>query len=153
MVDPLMIFHAIVSVLLIVMVLIQFGKGAEAGLFASTDSMMTGSQQGNVLNKITVVLAILFLGNSVLLAKLQGSRSNSKFDDEAPIARPLNSDALNNQAAPGAEIPADASKAETEAKANTEVKAEQKAPEVKVETKVETKKEEVKPQDTTAPKN
>jgi preprotein translocase subunit SecG len=152
MVDPLMIFHAIVSVLLIIMVLIQFGKGAEAGLFASTDSMMTGSQQGNVLNKITVVLAILFLGNSVLLAKLQGSRSNSKFDDEAPIARPLNSDALNNQAAPGAEIPADATdatKTETEAKANTEVKAEQKAPEVKVEAK----QPEVKPQEAPAPKN
>ena len=148
MVDPLMIFHAIISVLLIVMVLVQFGKGAEAGLFASTDSMMTGTQQGNILNKITVVLAILFLGNSVLLAKLQGSRTNSKFDDEAPIARPLNSDALNNQAAPGAEIPADATKNEAETKPSTEVKAEQKAPEVKTEAKSK-----VKPQDTSAPKN
>ncbi len=144
MVDPLMIFHAIISVLLIVMVLIQFGKGAEAGLFASTDSMMTGSQQGNILNKITVVLAILFLGNSVLLAKLQGERSTSKFDDEAPIARPLNSDALN----PGGEAPTEPSAA-----TNTEApKAEQKATETKVD-KVEPKLEPKKEESTTAPKN
>jgi len=95
MISSLMIFHGIVSVLLILMVLLQFGKGAEAGLFSGTsDSVFTGAQQGNILSKVTVVLAILFLGNSILLAKLQSNRAGkSLLDTEAPVARPLNTDA------------------------------------------------------------
>lgn len=96
MTTTLMIFQAIVSVLLIIIVLLQFGKGAEAGLMqgGGADSVFTGSQQGNILSKITIVLSVLFLGNSVLLAKLQSQKtSRSILDSEAPIARPLNSDA------------------------------------------------------------
>ena len=92
-----MIFQLIVSVLLIIIVLIQFGKGAEAGLMASVDSSMTGSQQGNVLNKITIVLAVLFLGNSILLARIQGHQATSKFYGEAPVVAPLNSDAIQEE--------------------------------------------------------
>lgn len=33
MITTLMVFHAVISVLLILLVLLQFGKGAEAGLF------------------------------------------------------------------------------------------------------------------------
>ncbi len=97
MTDILMFFQAAVSILLIILVLLQFGKGAEAGLFSGGgDSLMTGAQQGNILSKATVVLAILFMGNSVLLARLQGKKAGSSLlDSEAPVARPLNSDALN----------------------------------------------------------
>lgn len=94
MITTLMIFHAVISILLILMVLLQFGKGAEAGLFSGGggDAVFTGSQQGNILSKITVVLAILFLGNSILLTKLQSSKTGqSLLDTEAPIAVPLNS--------------------------------------------------------------
>jgi len=39
------------------------------------------------------VLAILFLGNSILLARIQSQRgSKSLLDSEAPVARPLNAD-------------------------------------------------------------
>lgn len=95
MTDVLMFFQAAVSILLIILVLLQFGKGAEAGLFSGGgDSLMTGAQQGNVLSKATIVLAILFMGNSVLLARLQGEKAGSSLlDSETPIARPLNSDA------------------------------------------------------------
>ena len=95
MLTSLMIFHAIVSTLLVILVLLQFGKGAEAGLFSGTsESVFTGTQQGNILSKMTVVLAILFFGNSILLAKLQSkTAAESLLDNEAPIARPLNSDA------------------------------------------------------------
>ena len=91
----LMIFQAVVSVLLIILVLLQFGKGAEAGLLSGGggDSIMTGGQQGNILSKMTIVLSILFLGNSILLAKIQSEKTAaSLLDGEAPIARPLNSD-------------------------------------------------------------
>lgn len=95
MITSLMVLQAIVSVLLILLVLLQFGKGAEAGLLSggASDSMMTGAQRGNILSKMTVVLAVLFLGNSILLARLQSSTSTkSLLDSEAPIAVPLNSD-------------------------------------------------------------
>lgn len=101
MVTSLMVLQAIVSVLLIILVLLQFGKGAEAGLLSggASDSMMTGAQRGNILSKATVVLAVLFLANSILLARIQSSTtSKSLLDSEAPIAAPLNSDTL-----PGAE--------------------------------------------------
>jgi len=102
MTDILMILQAVVSILLIIVVLLQFGKGAEAGLFSGGggESVMTGAQQGNILVKITVVLSILFMGNSILLAKLEGQKANSSLlDGEAPIARPLNSDATSAPAA------------------------------------------------------
>lgn len=95
MITSLMVLQAIVSVLLILLVLLQFGKGAEAGLLSggASESMMTGAQRGNFLSKMTVVLAVLFLGNSILLARLQShSSTKSLLDSEAPVAAPLNSD-------------------------------------------------------------
>jgi preprotein translocase subunit SecG len=101
MITSLMIFQAIVSVLLIITVLLQFGKGAEAGIFSggASESVLSGAQKGNILVKITIFLSILFLGNSVLLAKLQSNASTrSILDSEAPVARPLNNDAVENAA-------------------------------------------------------
>jgi preprotein translocase subunit SecG len=95
-----MIFQAVVSVLLILFVLLQFGKGAEAGLMGSTDSVMSTSQHGNIMSKITIVLVVLFLGNSILLARLQRTiGSNSIFEGEAPVARQLNNDKAAAEAA------------------------------------------------------
>lgn len=100
----LMIFQAVVSILLIILVLLQFGKGAEAGLLSGGgESLMTGAQQGNILSKMTVVLSILFMGNSILLSKIQSEKATSSLlDTEAPVARPLNTDALDTKAAPTA---------------------------------------------------
>jgi len=95
-----MIFQAVVSVLLILVVLLQFGKGAEAGLMSSaSDSMFSGGQQGNIMTKITIVLSVLFLGNSIFLASLQSERSDSSILDGevAPVSRPLNMDALREK--------------------------------------------------------
>ncbi|RLA64107.1 MAG: preprotein translocase subunit SecG [Epsilonproteobacteria bacterium] len=96
MIEALMIFQGVVSVLLIIMVLLQFGKGAEAGLISgggSSDAVFSSAQQGNILSKITVVLAILFLGGSVNLARLQSKKSDkSLLDSEAPVAVPLSRD-------------------------------------------------------------
>ena len=72
MTTSLMVFHAIISVLLIVSVLLQFGKGAEAGLMSSaSESVFSGSQQGNIMSKITTVLTVIFLANCIFLARLQ----------------------------------------------------------------------------------
>ena len=96
MVQELMILQVIIAILLIVVVLLQFGKGAEAGLFTgggASDGIFTGAQRGNILSKITVVLSILFLGGSIFLARLQASKTEeSIMSDEAPLAVPLSSD-------------------------------------------------------------
>lgn len=95
-----MIFHAIISLLLIVLVLLQFGKGAEAGLLSrgASDSVFTGLQQGNILSKTTVVISVIFMANSILLAKLQSNRSSkSLLDSETPITKPLSSSAKKKE--------------------------------------------------------
>lgn len=103
MTTALMVLQAIVSVLLIITVLLQFGKGAEAGLMtaAGSESIMSSSTRGNIMTKITAVLALIFLGNSILLARLQDTKfQKSLLDSEKPVSRPLNSDAQQAPAAP-----------------------------------------------------
>ena len=100
MTTALMILQAITSIFLIIVVLLQFGKGAEAGLMtaAGSESIMSSSTRGNIMTKITAVLAIIFLGNSLLLARLQDSKyQKSIMDTEKQISRPLNSDAQKAQ--------------------------------------------------------
>ena len=102
MTTTLMVLQAIISVILIIVVLLQFGKGAEAGLMAAagSESIMSSSTRGNIMTKITAILAVLFLGNSILLARLQDTKyQKSLLDGEAPVARKLNNDAA--PAAPG----------------------------------------------------
>ena len=93
MTTSLMVFHAIISIILIISVLLQFGKGAEAGLMSSaSDSVFTGAQQGNILSKITTVLTVIFLANCIILAKMQsGTETKSILDGETPMAAPLSS--------------------------------------------------------------
>ena len=77
----------IISVLLVVVVLLQFGKGAEAGFFSATSSqgVFAGSGRGNFLTRLTAFLAVIFLGLALYLAHLRGeTRNKSVFDKEAP---------------------------------------------------------------------
>ena len=91
MTTTLMILQAVVSVLLIIVVLLQFGKGAEAGLMGgSSESAFTGAQQANIFSRLTIVLSVIFLANSVLLAKIQGEKSSSSMlESEALSTNPL----------------------------------------------------------------
>lgn len=109
MTTALMVLQAITSVILIIVVLLQFGKGAEAGLMtaAGSESIMSSSTRGNIMVKITAFLALMFLGNSILLARLQDSKfQKSILDTEKPISRPLNSDAAQKAAPTAPEVPA-----------------------------------------------
>ena len=69
----LFILQVVVAVVLIVFVLIQHGKGADAGAaFGSGSSSTVFGSQGSssFLTKVTTFLAIVFLANSLLLAYL-----------------------------------------------------------------------------------
>ena len=79
----LLVFQVVIAVSLIGFILIQHGKGADAGAaFGSgASSTVFGSQgSGNFLTKTTAVLAFLFLGNSLLLGYMATQRI------EAPVS-------------------------------------------------------------------
>ena len=104
MITALSVFQGIVSILLIILVLLQFGRGAELGATmgaGSSQSVFTSSQSGNIFTKVTTVLALLFLANSVVMSVLISKRSKSSlFDNVAPISAPLNSDSAKQAPAP-----------------------------------------------------
>jgi preprotein translocase subunit SecG len=63
------------------------GGGASQAVFSS-------SAKGNFLTKTTTVLAIGFMVNSIVLTTIKSREAKrSLFDNEAPVAAPLNSDA------------------------------------------------------------
>ena len=96
MMTVLVVIHVVICVLLVVTVLLQFGKGAELGAVmggGASQAIFTSSAKGNFLTKLTTILAIGFMVNSIVLTTLKSRESKkSLFDNEAPVAAPLNSD-------------------------------------------------------------
>ena len=72
----LIVVEALVSLLLIALVLVQKTRGEGLGLaFGSgMGESLFGSRAGNVLTKATVVLATIFVINTIALANLFSSR-------------------------------------------------------------------------------
>ncbi|MBP5297293.1 MAG: preprotein translocase subunit SecG, partial [Bacteriovoracaceae bacterium] len=66
MASTLMVINLIVSALIVLLVLLQFGKGAEAGLMSggASDAVFSAAQKGNILSRTTTVLVVIFLVNS-----------------------------------------------------------------------------------------
>lgn len=96
MITFLIVLHVIICVLLVVTVLLQFGKGAEMGAVmggGASQAVFSSSAKGNFMTKLTTVLAIGFMVNSIILTTMKSRESKrSLFDNEAPVAAPLNSD-------------------------------------------------------------
>ena len=87
----LFVLQVIVAICLIGFILIQHGKGADAGAaFGSGASSTVFGSQGssNFLTKSTAVLAFIFLGNSLLLAYLasQSVRIQTSVMEQEEIA-------------------------------------------------------------------
>jgi len=88
----LLILHLIVSVLLIAAVLIQSGKGSSLANIFGGGGMETvfGAETPTILNKITAVLAIIFMVTCVLLGTLPGKLTRrSLLQQEATKAAPV----------------------------------------------------------------
>lgn len=96
MITFLIVLHVIICVLLVVAVLLQFGKGAEMGAImggGASQAVFSSSAKGNFMTKLTSILAIGFMINSIVLTTLKSrDAKRSLFDNEAPVAAPLNSD-------------------------------------------------------------
>lgn len=118
MIMVLTVIHYLICALLVVTVLLQFGKGAEMGAVmggGASQAVFSSSAKGNFMTKLTTFLAIGFMVNSIILTTMKSREAKkSLFDNEAPVAAPLNSDmeALNKKAletAPAAQQSAPAS--------------------------------------------
>lgn len=90
----LLVLQIIVAITLIGFILIQHGKGADAGAAFGSGASATvfGSRgSGNFMTRVTAVLAIVFLANSLLLGYLSTQRvkaPTSLLDSEPGIVLP-----------------------------------------------------------------
>ena len=91
MIIAITIVHVIVSVGLILVVLLQTGKGAEVGaVFGGSSSTIFGSSgAGNFLTRLTTGMAIVFMITSLTLGYFAGRKPSATiFDNRAPAAEP-----------------------------------------------------------------
>src|SRR5438067_11557588 len=83
MIAAVVALHIVVCVTMVIVVLLQQGKGADVGaVFGGSSSTVFGaSGAGNFLTKITWVCAVLFFSTSILLAYTSTRRvSGSIFE-------------------------------------------------------------------------
>ncbi len=75
----MIVLHVVVSIALIIIVLLQMGKGAEAGASFGAGASQTifgASGGGNFMSKVTAGAAIIFMLTSLSLAYFYGSPSS-----------------------------------------------------------------------------
>ncbi|MGZ8442069.1 MAG: preprotein translocase subunit SecG [Candidatus Binatia bacterium] len=87
MIIAVTILHVIVSVGLILVVLLQTGKGAEIGaVFGGSSSTIFGSSgAGNFLTRLTTGMAIVFMVTSLALGYFAGRKPSATiFDNRTP---------------------------------------------------------------------
>lgn len=78
--------HVFVSIALILIVLLQSGKGADMGAsFGGASQTAYGSGGGNIMTRLTTGAAITWMTTSLVLA-LMSAQSGSIFDDAAEPA-------------------------------------------------------------------
>lgn len=85
------VIHVFTCALLVLVVLIQSGKGAEiSASFAGSSQTVFGSSGGaNFFTRLTSVLAAIFMITSVVLTLLSGQSKKSLFENvTAPTASP-----------------------------------------------------------------
>lgn len=99
----LIIIHVIVCIALIMIVLLQTGKGADMGAAfggGSSQTLFGSSGASTFLSKATTVAAIVFMVTSLALAYMSGHRTGSSVikNQKAPIEQPASQAAPENDA-------------------------------------------------------
>lgn len=87
----LIVIHVLVCIFLIGIVLLQHGKGADIGATFGGSSQSLFGSEGPVplLNKITTLSAIVFMGTSISLAYLSANKSTGTVMGELKEAAPV----------------------------------------------------------------
>jgi preprotein translocase subunit SecG len=94
------VVHVVVSIGLILVVLLQTGKGADMGaVFGGSSSTIFGSSgAGNFLTRLTTGMAIVFMITSLMLGYFSGRKVSSSVFDRGKVEQPA--PATTPQAAP-----------------------------------------------------
>ena len=103
------IVHVLACVFLVLVVLLQTGKGADMGaVFGGSSSTIFGSSgAGNFLTRLTTVMAAVFMLTSLTLTYVGSRRVTATVFDSAPLpAAPAVPQPLDVPAAGGAPAPA-----------------------------------------------
>jgi preprotein translocase subunit SecG len=102
--------HVLACFFLIVVVLLQTGKGADIGaVFGGGSQTLFGSGgAGNLLTKLTTGTAILFMVTSLILSYGQGrGSSSSSLLNRLPVEAPAAREAAPTPPAPAAPAPSE----------------------------------------------
>ncbi|HTW89904.1 MAG TPA: preprotein translocase subunit SecG [Candidatus Binataceae bacterium] len=107
MVTAVLVLHILVCISIVVVVLLQQGKGAEVGAVfgGSSQTVFGASGAGNMLTKATYTLAAVFFATSLILAyssthRVNGSIFNGKSFPSAPAPMKAAPPAANQPARP-----------------------------------------------------
>jgi len=81
MVQAVIAIHVTVCVTLVILILLQQGKGAEVGAVfgGSSNTVFGASGAGNVLTRATSALAVLFFATSLYLAYTSSQRASGSI--------------------------------------------------------------------------
>ena len=115
----LIILHVIVSIALIMIILLQTGKGADMGAAfggGSSQTLFGSTGSSTFLSKATTLAAIVFMLTSLGLAYISGhnTRSSIMIDEKTPIEQQAAPAAPEESPQPKSEMPQPAKPAQTE---------------------------------------
>ena len=97
----LIIIHVLVCLFLVGIVLLQHGKGADVGATFGGSSQSLFGTEGPVplLNKVTTLAAIVFMGTSISLAYISANQSTGTVMKDVQVEQ-------QTPVLPGVELPA-----------------------------------------------
>ncbi len=115
-------FHILVSILLVVAILLQSGKGSDIGAVfggAGSQALFGSAGPADFLNKATRVMVVIFMLTSLTLGYVTFDRTDrSVMDTKAPAtqAAPADKAPVKHQAAPAPAAPSAPAQAPAAAK-------------------------------------
>jgi len=106
----LVVIHILTSIVLVLVVLLQSGRGAELGAaFGGVGQATFGRTQATFISKLTTVLAVVFMVTSLSLSLIAGQRPSGSL--LTPGSAPAQAPAAPLPAPAGAALPAPAAPA------------------------------------------
>lgn len=104
----LIVLHVLTSIILVLVVLLQSGRGAELGAaFGGIGQSTFGRSQSTFISKLTTVLAVIFMSTSLSLSLIAGERHSQSILQPGAATVP----AVPVPAAPAPAVPAAAAPA------------------------------------------
>ena len=79
--------HFIVCILLILLVLMQSGKGSAAGIFGASgaDNLFASPTAFNAVNKFTAILAAVLMATSIILTIASNKKNSTSVLDKVNV--------------------------------------------------------------------